>query len=101
MKKIIAVILAIAMVFSMATVLAYAEDETTTDGGILTPSHGNDADDEEYEGYYTLMNFFKDRFNRINLLIEYIVKVFFPNVENIPQIPDPEPTTAAAAALVA
>ncbi len=87
MKKIIAVLLAIAMIFSMATVMVYAEDTTEDNGGVLTPSHGNNEDDDQYEDYYTLMNFFQDLFARINLLIEYIVTVFFPGV-NAPQIPD-------------
>lgn len=87
MKKIIAVILAIAMVFSMATVFAFAEDASTEDnGGILTPSHGNNENDDQYEDYYTLMNFFEDLFARINLLIEYIVTVFFPGVNEVPSI---------------
>ncbi len=96
MKKIIAVILAIAMVFSMATVLAYAEDTTDGSGGILTPSHGNDGDDDQYDDYYTLMNFFEDLLSRINLLIEYIVKVFFPGIDNVPQIPTGTTTTTTA-----
>lgn len=87
MKKIIAVILAIAMVFSMATVFAFAEDTTDQNDGILSPGHGNTENDEEYEDYYTLMNFFEDLFARINLLIEYIVTVFFPGVNDVPQIP--------------
>ncbi len=86
MKKIIAVILAIAMVFSMATVFAFAGDTTDDNGGILTPNHGNTENDDQYEDYYTLMNFFEDLFARINLLIEYIVTVFFPGVNDVPDL---------------
>lgn len=35
--------------------------------------------DEEYQEAYTLLNLLQDLFNRINILIEYITTVFFPN----------------------
>lgn len=70
MKKIIAIVLALALVFSMSTVFAAAEE----------PVPGNG--DEQYEDVYTLLDLLTDFFNRINLLIEYIITVFFPGAAN-------------------
>lgn len=36
-------------------------------------------DDSQYEENYTLLNLLQDLFNRLNILIEYITTVFFPN----------------------
>lgn len=79
MKKLISVLLAIVMIFSMSTVCAFAADETES-GGIIDIEHGDTGNDDEIEEtYYSLLNFFADLFERINLLFEYIMTVFFPN----------------------
>lgn len=79
MKKLISVLLAIVMIFSMSTVCAFAADETESDG-IIDIEHGDTGNDDEIEEtYYSLLNFFADLVERINLLFEYIMTVFFPN----------------------
>ena len=81
MKKVIAILLSLVMMFTVVSVVAYAADDTaTTTVAASDGSHGNSSNDEQYEGAYSLLNFFTDLFERINLLIEYIVTVFFPNV---------------------
>lgn len=67
MKKIIAVLLALVMMFSMASVTVFAADDVT--------EHISEGD-EEYESVYTLLNFFADLLERLNLLFEYIATVF-------------------------
>lgn len=76
MKKLIAVLLAMVMVFSMASVCVFAEEDTS--GGIIDIEHGDTGNDDEIEEtYYSLLNFFSDLLERINLLFEYIMVVFF------------------------
>lgn len=83
MKKLIAVLLAIVMMFSMSTVCVFAADaDDTTSDGILDFEHGDTGNDDEIEEtYYSLLNFFADLLERINLLFEYIMTVFFPSAE--------------------
>lgn len=82
MKKLVAVILAIAMLFSMASIFAYAADEDASIS-VVDTDHGNTEDDDVIEEtYYSLLNFFTDLFSRINLLLEYIITVFFPGYLN-------------------
>lgn len=73
MKKIIAVLMALVMLFSISSVAVFAEEATN-------PGHGNTENDDQYEDAYTLLNFLRDLFERLNLLFEYIRTVFFPNV---------------------
>ncbi len=78
MKKLVAVLLAIVMLFSMASVCVYAAEDTTSDG-ILNIEHADTGNDDEIEEtYYSILNFFTDLLSRINLLFEYIMVVFFP-----------------------
>ena len=81
MKKVIALLLSVVMMFAMVSVVAYAVDGTDT--AVVADSdsgHGNTESDDQYESAYTVMNLFQDLFERINLLIEYIVTVFFPSI---------------------
>ena len=48
MKKLISVLLAIVMIFSMSTVCAFAADETESDG-IIDIEHGDTGNDDEIE----------------------------------------------------
>ena len=84
MKKVIALLLSLVMVFAMVSVVAYAANDTAVvaeeDAG-----HGNAENDETYEEAYSVLNLLTDLFERINLLIEYIVTVFFPNINTAPQ----------------
>lgn len=79
MKKVIALLLSLVMMFAMVSVVAYAANDTAVvadnDAG-----HGNSQGDEKYEEAYSVLNLLQDFFERINLLIEYIVTVFFPNI---------------------
>jgi len=78
MKKIIAILLTLVMVFSITSVCALAFDTDSQVEVVLQKA--SDEDDAQYEDNYTLMNFFTDFLSRMNLLIEYIVTVFFPGV---------------------
>lgn len=84
MKKVIALLLSLVMMFAMVSVVAYAANGTAvvadSDSG-----HGNSQGDEQYESAYSVLNLLQDLFERINLLIEYIVTVFFPNMNTAPQ----------------
>lgn len=80
MKKVLAIILAITMLFSMASVVAYAEEGTTNDGIISDIIDGDVGNDEEIDdGYYSLLEFFSELFENINRLLQYILVVFFPD----------------------
>ena len=84
MKKVIALLLSLVMMFSVVSVVAYA----VNDVAVVAESdenHGNTENDDQYEDAYSVLNFFTDLFERINLLIEYIVTVFFPNINTAPQ----------------
>lgn len=82
MKKIIALLLVFVLAFSAVSIVCSAADGKQKDvrQEIQEALSGGEEDTEET---YTVLNFFRDLFSRLNILIEYFITVFFPDLNKV------------------